>query len=212
MKVVVFAKAPVPGQVKTRLAVELGDLGAARLHEAMVGRTLAVAVAADVGDVVLCCTPDASHAFFTRMARELGVALDAQGPGDLGARMARALGAHAPAVLVGCDCPVLAARHLQAAADALIAGADVVFAPAEDGGYVLVGTNAPQPELFAGMAWGHAAVMAETRARVAALGLRRVELETLWDVDRPADLARMRVHNPGIDLGKTTGASPRGRR
>jgi rSAM/selenodomain-associated transferase 1 len=190
MKLLVFAKAPVPGQVKTRLAAAIGAAAATRLHEALVGRTLAIAVAADVGDVVLCCAPDASHPFFARMQRELGVALEAQVGGDLGERMASALSRHCPAVLVGCDCPALSSAHLEQAARAL-ARADVVLTPAEDGGYVLVGVNAPQPQLFAGMTWGHAGVLAETRARIAAAELRGVELETLWDLDRPEDLRRL---------------------
>jgi hypothetical protein len=126
------------------------------------------------------------------MQRELGISLEPQVGGDLGERMAAALARHCPAVLVGCDCPVLSSAHLQAAAQALASGAGVVLTPAEDGGYVLVGVNAPQPGLFAGMTWGHERVMAETRARVAALGLRCVELETLWDLDRPEDLLRLR--------------------
>lgn len=192
MKLLVFAKAPVPGEVKTRIAAEIGAVNATRLHEALVGRTLAVAVAADLGDVVLCCAPDVSHPFFARMQRELGVALEPQTGADLGERMAAALARHRPAVLVGCDCPVLSSAHLQSAAQALASGADVVLTPAEDGGYVLVGVHAPQSGLFAGMTWAHESVMAETRARVAALGLSCVELETLWDLDRPADLRRLR--------------------
>jgi hypothetical protein len=124
------------------------------------------------------------------MQRELGVALEPQVGSDLGERMAAALTRHCPAVLVGCDCPALSSAHLEAAVQAL-PSADVVLAPAEDGGYVLVGVNAPRPELFAGMTWGHGDVMAETRARVAAAGLRCVELETLWDLDRPEDLQRL---------------------
>jgi hypothetical protein len=192
MQLLVFAKAPVRGEVKTRIAAKIGAVAATRLHEALVGRTLAVAVAADIGDVVLCCAPDTSHPFFGRMQRELGVSLAPQVGDDLGERMAAAFARHCPAVLVGCDCPVLSSAHLQAAARALASGADAVLMPAEDGGYVLVGLNAPQSGLFAGMTWGHERVMAETRARAAALGLSCVELETLWDLDRPADLHRLR--------------------
>jgi hypothetical protein len=77
---------------------------------------------------------------------------------------------------------------------ALIDGADAVFQPAEDGGYVLVGLRQPQPALFHGMSWSTDQVMAETRARARETGLRVHELDTLWDVDRPQDLARWRGH------------------
>src|SRR5262249_61439603 len=73
----------------------------------------------------------------------------------------------------------------------LRSGSDVVVIPAEDGGYVLIGSRRPQPELFAPMAWGTDTVMAETRARLARSGLTWRELPTLWDVDRPEDLARL---------------------
>jgi glycosyltransferase A (GT-A) superfamily protein (DUF2064 family) len=66
----------------------------------------------------------------------------------------------------------------------------VVLNPAEDGGYVLIGARAAYPQLFSGIAWGTSTVLTETRARIAALGLKAVELPTLWDLDTEADLAR----------------------
>ena len=77
------------------------------------------------------------------------------------------------------------------AARALADGNDAVFGPAEDGGYVLVGLRSPPPGLFSGPAWGTSTVMSETRSRASAQGLRIVELETLWDIDEPADLPRL---------------------
>ena len=90
------------------------------------------------------------------------------------------------------DCPALTADHLRAAADALRGGADVVVCPAEDGGYVLIGTRKAEPALFSVMPWSTAEVMAETRRRLNALGLVWQELVTRWDVDGPADLDRLR--------------------
>ena len=72
--------------------------------------------------------------------------------------------------------------------------------PAEDGGYVLIGAREAQPQLFSGIAWGTAAVMAETRARIAALGLNAAELPALWDVDTEDDLARCERMFPEIAL------------
>ena len=193
--VIVFAKAPVPGEVKTRLIPALGAAGAAALHERLVDRTLATAVEAAVGPVELCCTPDDPHPALAALARVHGATLAAQGPGDLGERMraafARVLAAAPAAVLIGADCPPLTAQHLRDGAAAVAGDADAVVAPAEDGGYVLIGLKRAVDSLFAGVGWGGPTVMAETRVRLAAAGLRWRELATLWDIDRPEDLVRL---------------------
>jgi uncharacterized protein len=193
--ILVFAKAPVPGEVKTRLIPALGAAGAAELHERLVDRTLATAAAAATGPVELCCTPDAAHPALAALARAHGATLAGQGSGDLGDRMyaafRRALAGAPAAIVIGCDCPPLTLEHLRAAAAALGAGHDAVVAPAEDGGYVLIGLTHASASLFDGISWGGPTVMAETRERLAALGWRWQELETLWDVDRPQDLARL---------------------
>jgi rSAM/selenodomain-associated transferase 1 len=190
MNVLVFAKAPVTGQVKSRLAAVLGAAGAAELHRRLARRTLRTAVEAGIGPVTLYCAPDAHHGFFADCAAEFGVMLAPQGDGDLGARMARAFERDAPAVLIGCDCPAREPADLAAAAAAL-ARADAVVTPAEDGGYVLIGLRAPAPGLFADIAWGGSDVMLRTRQRAAALGLTLQELPTTWDVDRASDLDRL---------------------
>ncbi len=200
MKVIVFAKAPVAGQVKSRLADTLGAEGAAELHRRLVRRTLRTAVAGGVGPVELCCAPDVHHGFFAECATEFGVALSAQGDGDLGERMSRAFERDAPALLVGCDCPAREPGDLVAAAEAL-ARADAVVTPAADGGYVLIGLRVPAPELFADIAWGGADVMQRTRERAAALGLALHELPMTWDVDHAADLDRAAALDPALLAG-----------
>lgn len=192
--VAVFAKAPTPGTVKTRLAAVLGPDAAASLHAGLVRHALSAAVQAGIGPVALWCAPDTAGAFFARCAEQFGVALVAQGAGDVGARMAGAFERSAAEgtrlVLMGCDCPALTAAHVRHAAQALAAH-DAVFVPAEDGGYVLVALARPVPGLFDGVAWGTGAVMAQTRERLAAAQASWTELETLWDVDRPEDYARL---------------------
>ena len=193
----VFAKAPTPGRVKTRLVPALGECAAAELHRQLAERTLFTAVSAGLGPVELWCTPETDDAFFTTCASKYGISLCAQGEGDLGIRMARAL-EHALAggsagILVGSDCPVLTAQYLREAAAGLAAGNDAVFGPAEDGGYVLIGLGRKSSaQLFENIAWGTATVMRETRARLAQLDWRWSELATLWDVDRTEDLLRLR--------------------
>jgi hypothetical protein len=113
--------------------------------------------------------------------------------GDLGARMLAALvAANAPALVVGTDCPALTAEHLRTAADILRGGTDAVLVPAEDGGYALIGLRAPEPALFSDMRWSTPSVMDETRRRLERLGMSWQEPVTLWDVDLPADLQRLR--------------------
>ncbi len=194
--ILVFAKAPVPGEVKTRLIPALGAAGAAALHERLVARTLATAAAAATGPVELCCAPDATHPALATLAHAQGATLGGQGPGDLGDRMhaafRRALAGAPGAIVIGCDCPALTPERLREAAAALAGGHDAVIAPAEDGGYVLIGLRRAERSLFDGIGWGGTTVLDETRARLAALGWRWRELATLWDVDRPEDVARLR--------------------
>lgn len=194
--VAVFARAPVAGAVKTRLAPVLGGEGAARLQRLLVERTVATAVAAGTGPVTLWGAPDASHPFFAEMAARHGVALAAQAPGDLGARMSaafdRAFDSGHRLLLVGCDTPAFEARHLREAAAALAAN-DAAFVPAEDGGYMLVALARPVAGLFADIPWGGPGVMAWTRERLREAGACWAELAPLWDVDRPEDYARLRA-------------------
>jgi uncharacterized protein len=198
--IAVMAKAPVPGFAKTRLIPAIGAHAAAVLAERMTERTLLMALAADVGPVTLWCAPDITHASFRDLAARLPIALKRQSEGDLGARMLAALAAEGgPALAIGSDCPALTPSHMRDAAQAL-GDADVVLIPAEDGGYVLIGTRVPQAELFAGIAWSIDTVLAQTRARVTALGLRAIELLPLWDVDGESDLARMERELPALTL------------
>ena len=193
--VIVFARAPRPGAVKTRLVPLLGEEGAAALHARLVEHALATVRAAAFSRIELHCTPDTDDAFLRCCAGRYGAALVPQAAGGLGARMLAAfeiaLAAHARVLLVGADCPALTARHLHQAETALRGGADAAFVPCEDGGYALIGLGRVKAGLFDGIAWGGATVMAETRARLAALGWRWRELETLWDVDRPEDYVRL---------------------
>jgi hypothetical protein len=193
--VIVFARAPIPSAVKTRLIPLLGAEGAAALHARLVKRTLQTARAAAFRQVELHGTPGIDDPFFRFCAAYYSAAPVAQAEGDLGTRMLAAFEsalAHRPrALLVGSDCPALTARHLRAADRALRDGADAAFVPCEDGGYALIGLQRVEARLFAGIEWGAETVMAETRKRLRELGWRWRELETLWDVDRPEDYERL---------------------
>lgn len=190
--IAILAKAPIPGFAKTRLIPAIGAEGAAMFQKALIDRAVETACAAATGPVTLWAAPDATHAAFAAL-RARGVGLMQQVNGDLGARMLAALAAPGgPALVIGTDCPALSAGDLRAAADVLH-GADAVVFPAEDGGYVLIGTRRPEAALFADMAWSTPQVMDETRRRLRQAKLTWQEPVTLWDVDLPEDLDRLRA-------------------
>jgi hypothetical protein len=195
--IAILAKAPVPGFAKTRLIPAIGAHAAAILQERLTEQAVASSVGAGVGPVTLWCAPAPDHPSFMDLARRFSISLKRQPEGDLGARMLAAFAG--PTLVIGSDCPALAPQHLRAASDALT-NADVVLIPAEDGGYVLIGARAPYPQLFTGMTWGADTVLAETRKRIAALGLKAIALSPLWDVDSEGDLARMERELPALTL------------
>jgi rSAM/selenodomain-associated transferase 1 len=198
--VAILARAPIPGQAKTRLIPALGAEGAARLQSWLLQRAVAMALVADVGPVTLWCAGDPRHPDFA-LCRAFGsVAVRHQPEGDLGARMRMALREAASpdgTLIVGTDCPALTAAHLRQAARAL-RERDAVVLPAEDGGYVLIGLREAAAEVFARIDWGTERVMAQTRARLRALGASWDEPATLWDVDRPEDLDRLLAMCPDV--------------
>lgn len=200
-----FAKAPVPGQVKTRLVPLLGEEAAAELHRELLAATVETLCGMAGCRVQLWCAPDISHPFFQGLASERGLSLHEQQGAGLGERMAHGarggLAASGRVILVGADCPELSGPYLQDALDRLDRGADVVIGPAEDGGYVLLGMRRFSPGLFSGISWGGPRVLEQTRSALEGLAWRWEELESLWDLDRPEDLARyqaLRSTNVGI--------------
>ncbi len=196
--IAILAKAPIPGFAKTRLIPALGAEGAAALQARLIAHAAATASAARTGDTTLWASPDESHPVFQSAKARHGVALARQPAADLGQRMFAALApARGPALVIGADCPALTPEHLRACAETLREGIDVVAIPAEDGGYVLLGTRRPDARLFVDMPWGTSLVMSETRSRLAWLAFSWREPARLWDLDRPEDLARLAK----IDLG-----------
>jgi rSAM/selenodomain-associated transferase 1 len=193
VRVQVFARDPEPGRTKTRLIPALGADGACRCYLCLLDATLACVAAAAPDELELWSDRPPRSPLLRARARARGARVRVQAGADLGERMAGALedalAAGALPLLVGSDLPGLRPAHLRAGAAALRAGADAVFAPAEDGGYGLVGLSRPWRALFRDVPWGTDAVMAVARARAA--GGRLVELDPLWDLDEPADLERV---------------------
>jgi hypothetical protein len=191
---VVMARAPRLGAVKRRLARDLGDLAAWRFYRTTAGRLLRELSADPRWQTWLALTPDRA----ARAGRGLwpaSCALLPQGPGDLGARMARLLRTlpPGPAVIVGSDIPDLRPVHV-ARAFRMLGRHDWVFGPAGDGGYWLIGARrrrAPPRGTFANVRWSSAHALADTLANLK--GARIGFLEELADVDTGEDLARLRT-------------------
>jgi rSAM/selenodomain-associated transferase 1 len=195
-RLILFAKAPVPGRVKTRLIPSMGASAAAALSRQLILHSLSVAVGARIDRVDLWCAPSARRPFFQRCGRRFPVSLFNQAGGDLGSRMAHAfqvtLRGASPVLLMGTDCPSLTPRDLREGAEAMRSGCDAVVGPAEDGGYVLIGLRRYASELFTGISWGTGSVLHQTLDRIRKLGWRWHELSTQWDVDRPEDVKRLK--------------------
>ena len=190
---IIFAKAPVAGQAKTRMIPALGAQGAARLAQQLLLHAVQQAAQVPWDALELCVSPDTTHPAFAQ-AKDMAqcpLSWSVQGDGDLGKRMHRAfvrgLSRHAVVLLMGTDAPGLTAQVLQQAAQSLQTH-DAVFVPAWDGGYALVGLRRPVPELFEGMVWSTPDVMAETRMRAHQAGLSWHELAPVHDMDEPSDL------------------------
>ncbi|PKO30901.1 MAG: hypothetical protein CVU34_18590 [Betaproteobacteria bacterium HGW-Betaproteobacteria-7] len=195
LAIAIMAKAPIAGLAKTRLIPLLGADGAAELQGWLLQRTVATALAADLGPVSLWCTPDTSHPAFVDCGRDGRLSLHRQPEGDLGQRMLVAAQTSATAagvLLIGTDCPMLDARRLRRAAAGLREH-DAVLLPAEDGGYVLLGLRQVATELFSDISWSTDQVLTQTRHRLSVLGWRWKEPETLWDIDHPADYLRLQA-------------------
>lgn len=195
VRIVIFAKAPLPGMAKTRLIPALGEKGAAGLAQRMLQDTVEQALAADMADVELCVAPgpDAPQwQCFRDHAWPLN--WQSQGDGDLGDRLAHASkrgDADGCAVLlIGTDCPGLTATRLQQAMTQLQTN-DAVINPSTDGGYVLLGLQHFHASLFQGVSWSTDRVAFETLSRIHTLGWSVDQLPPLTDIDEPEDLAML---------------------
>jgi uncharacterized protein len=188
----IFARVPIPGRVKTRLAAELGHGVAFAAHVDLVEGALArlADVPGAVGELWL---DDEPEALSIEWASRYRLAIRRQVGADLGERMHHALldglASGGRAVLVGTDCPPIDAAYVEAAVNAL-EGVDVVLGPASDGGYGLVALRRAAPDLFREIPWGTSAVLKRTLRAAEAAGIECALLPEIWDVDTPDDWRR----------------------
>lgn len=201
---IIYAKEPRLGAVKTRLARDIGAAGALRFYEATL-QALIVRVARDKPwRCWLAVTPDnfarEARRRWRWLPRELRIV--GQGHGDLGQRMARSFARlpPGPAVLIGSDIPAVTRAHI-AAAFAALGRHDAVFGPAEDGGYWLVGQRRlhAMPDLFRYVRWSSPHALADTLANLAP-GETHARIATLADVDDGAAYALSPFARGGVIL------------
>ena len=198
--ILVFSKAPVAGEVKTRLVPHISYQQAASLHEELTLGSLRMCTSAGLCDVQLWCSPDTQHPFFEDCRNRYGVRLRAQSDGDLGKRMSSALEAmlkhYRKVIIIGSDAPALDSGILSAVIDALEYN-DIVLVPAEDGGYVLLGASACGQGLLDDVSWGTETVLSDTVSKLKQFGLNYALYGECWDVDRPEDLERYQALKRG---------------
>lgn len=187
----IFAQAPVPGRVKSRLAADVGDSTAVEIYM-RIGRRVVDATAGAAHRTVIWFAPSGEAAYVREWLDGFGrVEFRPQASGPLGRRLDAAFARHFAegaerTVIIATDCPGLDRRLVRGAFAALDAH-DVVLGPTLDGGCYLLGLREPQPALFTGLPWATAAVAARARARAAALRLRLSVLHPLRDVDTVRD-------------------------
>ena len=190
----VFTRAPIPGQTKTRLIPLLGAQGAAEFHQTVLQSTLAEANASDFETVEIWCATENDHTFLKQCGLDYACAVKIQQGNNLGEKMQHAtettLAENAFVVLIGSDCPEITTDILNQSYQHLSNGKDAVLGPASDGGYYLIGLKKTNSSIFQDITWGEANVAEITRQNFADLGLDYVELEELSDIDTPDDYQR----------------------
>lgn len=208
----ILAKAPVPGMVKTRMQPYLDSQQSALLHQNLVQHCLATAYTVPGMTLELCV--GGQHEWWQHLRDKYSLTITYQVGADLGQRMhnaarvclaeAEAVEASAvmprSAIIIGTDCPYIDGEYLQKAGAALI-DSDVVLGPANDGGYVLIGFKSLYSWLFSDIDWGSDKVLAQTREKLVNHGINWYEMPFLSDIDRPDDLRALKNNMPLLLLG-----------
>ncbi len=200
-ELILFAKTPVAGRVKTRMIPDLGEQGAANLAAALVAESVRRSVDSWPGPVSLCVWPDSRHECFETIHRRYGVTASLQSQGDLGAKMFAALDeAHqrgVAAAVMGCDVPHCPAETHRTA-HAFLSQGRAIIGPSFDGGYYLIGITPPDRRCFERIAWGGSKVFDTTLKRAARAGIDLIVLQQLNDIDTMADLETLRDTHPEL--------------
>ena len=190
-KVMIFCKAPIEGEAKTRLAKDIGNKSAIEVHRQLVKHCLDRVCALKSAEIELWAWPSKSHPYFKSIENNYKISIRTQVDGNLGRKMAHAFcsGDQGQSkLIIGTDCPTVDVDYLERAIEVLKSGADYVVGPAEDGGYVLIGMNDADLRVFEDIDWGTDCVLRQTLEKMQGkINL----LNTMWDVDNKCDLERL---------------------
>ena len=197
--VLLFAKAPVEGEVNTRLIPDIGVKAATELQHELIHDRLSMLTGPRLFDVHLMCAPDENKEYFLRCGKRYPVTLCGQIGDDLGERMyagiSHALKNYKYCIVIGTDAPSLDIEVLKQVQERLHAGAEVVVVPAEDGGYVSIAMQQAYEFLFQDISWGTGDVMLQTRKKLNKENVSFAELPECWDIDRFEDYQRYLEHS-----------------
>ncbi len=193
-RIVVFCKASIPGNCKTRLIPHFGSRGAAKIARELLVDTANKVLDQSDYEVELCCTPTISHPSLLSLRRKhpnSKLRLSLQRDEDLGRRMyhaaSRVLSTQSSVVIIGTDCPMMTLNYISQAFEKLGQGQDVVIGPAQDGGYVLIGLRIAEIRLFQNIEWGSNKVLQQTLRNCQQLKLHPQLLTPLTDIDYASD-------------------------
>jgi len=201
--IALFAKAPVPGKVKTRLTTDLSPHESAALHKSFVIDTLTEMSALSNVDIFLACHPTSDDPFFLSLDKRFKLRSLSQKGKNLGERMKnsfhdlKALG-YEQVVLIGSDSPTLSGNVVEEAFRSL-EKCDLVLGPSLDGGYYLIGLSREIPDIFGDIEWGSNSVFKDTCNKAKALGLNMHTLPFWYDVDTVRELRFLSIHLSGLD-------------
>jgi len=203
-RLLLFAKAPAPGGVKTRLIPHIGAAMACRLHRYLIVTLLRRYSQAAIVPVDIWYSGDDKDGFFTACGERYGAGVFNQQGDDLGQRMAHAfdigLRDADSVMIVGADCISLQPKHVTQALAAMSDCQGVVLHPAEDGGYVSIAMRQQNDGIFNDVDCGSRRVLEQTQANASKLSIPLLKLDTLWDLDRYEDLLRSRIDTNLIEF------------
>ena len=195
-----FAKAPIAGKVKTRLQSNCSAEKAAKIAEVLLEESIIKATKFWPGTVYLSVALDIEHAFLQQMLKKYSIELVSQAEGDLGAKMHHALGEFGyPAAVMGCDAPHIQSDDLIRAYSLLSEGKSVL-GPSEDGGYYFIGLEKPQTALFSNIDWGTPSVLTATLKIAQTHEIDFELLKPLNDVDEWQDLVAAAEQVPSLNV------------
>jgi len=207
-KLIIFSKAPLPGQVKTRLIPALGIDKATQLHRYMLEQTVAMTSRLQDINCELHCAPDTNDVFFQYLSEKYQTHLVPQQGEQLGEKMANAMRAvldtSLQCVIIGADCPMINESYIYQAFQQL-GSSDIVLGPAKDGGYVLIGSKFFDYQLFSDVSWSTPEVLKQTIKNINHLNLKYHKLDTLSDVDTGEDLNHLSTQYLHNAFHETTG-------